>query len=162
MAGPREQSSPIKVKRVNYILCLIHSENYVRPQPVIIRLGTDRGVDAVPLVLRNPLLLLTSPSVSLMPSLDKAIDMMAGMSRKRMAKLLRNCPSLLTTPPQQLTAQFREIVSVLRVPPASLLDMLGRDPRLLQVSFLLVLSAISVLPIVYLSISLPFILPPFY
>ena len=97
-----------------------------------ISLGTERGADAVPLVLRNPLLLLTSASGALVTSLDKAIDMMAGMPRKRMVKLLSICPRLLTSSPQQLTAQLREMMSVLRVSPAALLGMLGKDPKLLQ------------------------------
>ena len=97
------------------------------------RLGADRGADAVPLVLRNPLLLLTPPMDALAPSLDKAIDMMMGLPRRRMARLLRQCPRLLTTPPAQITAQFREMVVALRVSPLALVGMLGREPKLLQV-----------------------------
>ena len=87
----------------------------------------------MPLVLRNPLLLLTPPMDALAPSLDKAIDMMMGLPRRRMARLLRQSPRLLTTPPAQITAQFREMVVALRVSPLALVGMLGREPKLLQV-----------------------------
>ena len=100
------------------------------------RLGTHRGADAVPLVLRNPLLLLCQPGGALAPALDKVVALLAGgggLTQQQIARLLRLSPRVLTMTPYQLAAQFRDMVAALRMTPAELVKMLGRDPKLLQV-----------------------------
>ena len=84
-------------------------------------------------MLRNPLLLLAQPGGALVPSLDKIVGIMSGLPRQRMNRLLRLSPRILTMTPYQLAAQFRDMVSALRVTPTELVKILGRDPKLLQV-----------------------------
>ncbi|GAX73701.1 hypothetical protein CEUSTIGMA_g1153.t1 [Chlamydomonas eustigma] len=97
------------------------------------RLGSGRGPNAGPLALRCPQLLVNEDGEqAIVSTLDRVLELIDQLSEERRIIVLKSCPEMLTLTPQQLSLQFRDMLTALRMSQSQLVGVLSHEPRLFK------------------------------